>query len=663
MEPGRVVEFIESKRFITGLITRVKGTKLVVLTENDREMGLSSSRIINATGPVADISRPRLDLVRSLRNISLKRAALVKEVDLVELWELLEGEGESFSYEYLAELALPAPTSSDKIVATIRAVFSDGLRFKMRPNEAVRHSAELVEKIAQDRIRQEELERELGESGAWLAAIWAGETPDDPDCREHVVKVLSDMALFGRDADEYKWGLRLLERARLGQAPGISFRLLVKMGEMDEHENLELLRHQVEASFPEDLQDQARLFIRTADWTGEHRQDLTGIEAITIDNSNAEDFDDAISLEENGDGFVLGVHIADVSGLISAGSPLDVWAGNQGTTIYMPDQRIPMFPEVLSEEGLSLRKDEVRPAFSIRVQIKKTGEIECFEFFPSMIKVRRQLSYQEADELMDTDPLLKNLLFLSEILKFRRQANGALIMPLPSLNVYISPEGRVDVSLINWDQPARSTITELMVLANHLAARFLNEAGVPGIYRYQGEPSRRLIDPYEKKIDLYKALKQRRYLNRVGWSLEPKPHNGMGLEVYTNLTSPLRRYIDLMIQRQIRSLSLGQSPYYSAEEMSEQLTVVEIALRKAYQIQIRRKRYWLLKYLEAQAPRDYEAMVLDKLPGRWRLFLKEFMLDIDLDQSYHQELESGQDVSVRIKKINAREDVLRFELA
>ena len=237
MEPGRVVEFIESKRFITGLITKVKGTKLVVLTENDREMGLSSSRIINAAGPVADISRPRMDLVRSLRNISSKRAALAKEVDLVELWELLEGEGESFPYEYLAELALPAPTSSDKIVATIRAIFSDGLRFKMRPKEAVRHSAELVEKIAQDRIRQEELERELGEAGAWLAAIWAGETPDDPDCREHVVKSLSDMALFGRDADEYKWGSRLLERARLGQAPGIPFRLLVKMGEMEELED------------------------------------------------------------------------------------------------------------------------------------------------------------------------------------------------------------------------------------------------------------------------------------------------------------------------------------------------------------------------------------------------------------------------------------------
>ncbi|MBW2623903.1 MAG: RNB domain-containing ribonuclease, partial [Deltaproteobacteria bacterium] len=429
----------------------------------------------------------------------------------------------------------------------------------------------------------------------------------------------------------------------------------------DKHENLELLRHGVETAFPEYLQDQARIHIGNADWIGERRQDLTDIEAITIDNSHAGDFDDAISLEETDNGFVLGVHIADVSGLISAGSPLDVWAGNQGTSIYMPDQRIPMLPEVLSEEGLSLRKNEVRPAFSLRVQIKEDGEIGEFEFYPSMIKVKRQLSYQEADGLIDSDPLLKKLFFLSRTLQNRRQANGALIMPLPGLNVYITAEGMVEVGLINWDQPARSTITELMVLANHLAARFLKDSGAPGIYRFQEEPSKRLIESHAKKIDLYKALKQRRYLNRVGWSLEPKPHYGMGLEVYTNLTSPLRRYIDLMIQRQIRCVSLGQPPCYSHEEMSDQLTAVGIALRKAHQVQTRRKRYWLLTYLEAQASRHYEAIVLDRLTSRWRLFIKEFMLDTDLDRSYHKELDPGQEVLVRIKKVNAREDTLRFE--
>jgi exoribonuclease-2 len=663
MEPGRVVELIESKRFLTGLITKVRGTKLVVLTESDREMGMSSGRLINAAGPLADVSRPRIELVRFLRNISLKRTALAEKVDLIELWDLLEGEGETFSYEYLAELALPIPTGSDEIVALIRAVYSNGLHFKMRPQEAVRHSAELVEQIAQDRIRRTELECEMDEAGKWLASVWADETPDDPDCREHVVSVLQDMALFGQEANEYKWGQRLLDRARVGQAPGAPFRLLVKIGEMNKHENLELLRHGVETAFPEHLQDQARIHIRNADWIGERRQDLTDMEAITIDNSHAGDFDDAISLEETDNGFVLGVHIADVSGLITAGSPLDVWAGNQGTSIYMPDQRIPMLPEVLSEEGLSLRKNEVRPAFSLRVQIKEDGEIGKFEFFPSMIKVKRQLSYQEADGLIDSDPLLKKLFFLSRTLQNRRQANGALIMPLPSLNVYITAEGMVEVGLISWDQPARSTITELMVLANHLAARFLKESGAPGIYRFQEEPSKRLIESDAKTIDLYKALKQRRYLNRVGWSLEPKPHNGMGLEVYTNLTSPLRRYIDLMMQRQIRCVSLGQPPCYSNEEMSDQLTAVEIALRKAYRIQTRRKRYWLLTYLEVQAPRrQYEAIVLDRLPGRWRLFVKEFMLDTDLVRSYHKELEPGQEVLVRIKKVNALEDTLRFEL-
>ncbi len=93
----------------------------------------------------------------------------------------------------------------------------------------------------------------------------------------------------------------------------------------------------------------------------------------------------------------------------------------------------------------------------------------------------------------------------------------------------------------------------------------------------------------------------------------------MGLEVYTNLTSPLRRYIDLMIQRQIRCLSLGQSPYYSEEEMSVQLTAVEIALRKAYQIQLRRKRYWLLKYLEGKIGQKEDAVVITKRKNNYFL--------------------------------------------
>ncbi|MBW2092531.1 MAG: hypothetical protein JRI34_10480, partial [Deltaproteobacteria bacterium] len=97
MESGQIVEFIENKNLITGLVTRVKATKFLVLTETNRELSISSSRILHQTRPGLDISRPRAELVNSLKEISSRRTALSEQVNLEELWELLEGEGEEFS--------------------------------------------------------------------------------------------------------------------------------------------------------------------------------------------------------------------------------------------------------------------------------------------------------------------------------------------------------------------------------------------------------------------------------------------------------------------------------------------------------------------------------------------------------------------------------------
>ncbi|MBW2062593.1 MAG: RNB domain-containing ribonuclease [Deltaproteobacteria bacterium] len=662
MQPGEIIEFIENRGFLTALVTRVKASKLLLLTESNREMSIASSRVLHQTSLGLDLSLPRAELVRSLKEISSRRTSLAAKVNLFELWELLEGEGEEFDYRYLAELALPPPIGPDQVAAALRAVFANGLHFKMRPQSARRHSATRVEQIEQARIQEEKRERELKEGGAWLARIWADETPDDPACRDHVVKTLRDMALYGPEAAEYKWGQKLLERADLGKDPFRPFYLLVKIGEMDRHENLDLLRLQIETSFPEKVQAAAAALVEQADLDRENRRNLTDLDTLTIDSSGSEDFDDAVSLEEQGGRSILGIHIADVSAIIQPDSPLELEARHLATSIYMPDRRISMLPEVLSDQALSLKEGSIRPAFSVLAQIDEAGQVDSFEFFPSLVKIKRRLSYQEVDETVEKDPTLKKLLALSQALKAQRHAQGALIMPLPALSVYLAPEGQIGISLIQWDNPGRAMITEFMVLANHLAARLLAEAGAPGLYRYQDEPSQRIIQGEFSEVGLYDCLKQRRFLNRVGWSLEPRPHHGMGLDVYTNLTSPLRRFIDLIIQRQVKSLTAGERPYYLSEQIGELLTLIEPALKKAHNVQFRRKRYWLLRYLEAQSPKNFEAILLDVLPNRTRVFVKELMLELDLTDRSAQKLTPGQEVMIKIKKVNARQDILKFEL-
>ncbi|MFH1091107.1 MAG: RNB domain-containing ribonuclease, partial [Pseudomonadota bacterium] len=554
------------------------------------------------------------------------------------------------------------PVESDRAAAARRAVFADGLYFKMRPEAAERHSAQKVEELNLARAREEERERELKEGSQWLAKVWAGELVEDPDCHERVVEILRDMALFGSEAREYKWGLKLLEQAGLGADPTKPFPLLVKMGEMSSHENLDIIRAEIPVYFSEEILAEAHRLAEARSWENRQREDLTGLEIITADSGGARDFDDAISLEDLGDRLVLGVHIADVSSVVEPGTALDHEAMMRAISLYMPDRRIPMLPEILSEECLSLKAGETRPAFSLLVQLTESGEVLDYRFVHSLIRVKRQLSYQEVDAAVEQELYLGRLYRLSKTLGARRVSRGAMLLPLPKLNVYLTPEGEIGISLTYWENPGRSMISEFMILANHLAARFLTEKGAACLYRTQDAPSQRIMTGPDDYRELFFCLQQRRYLSRVSWSLEPQPHSGMGLDVYTNLTSPLRRYIDLLIQRQVSSLVSDQPSALTAARMTELMARLDETLRRAAKVQMNRRRYWLLRYMEALPTKTFEALVLERLPYRYRIFLPSLMLDADLAVSKDKDLESGQMITVRAKKIDAREDILKFEL-
>ena len=662
MEPGRVIEFIEGRSFMTAVVTRVKGNKLLVLSENDREMSISSGRVMHETRHGLDLTQPRHELVKKLQEISLHRTELSSKMDLVELWALLEGEGEEFSYGYLAELSWPGPVAGDQEAAALRSVFFDGLYFKMRPDTAVRHSAEKVEQIATTRVRDQERAKELAEGAAWLSRVWQDDCGPEPDCRDRVVKVLRELVLYNSNAPELKWGKQLLERAEISGDQLLPFRLLVKIGEMGVHENLDLIREGLPVEFPAEVLAEAETVARDTTWQHEPRRDLTHLDVITADSGGAKDFDDAVSLDIKGDHLLLGVHIADVSAVVKPESLLDREARDRATSIYMPDRRIPMLPEVLSEERLSLKELEIRPAFSLMAELTESGEVISYDFGPSLLTVKRQLSYQDVDASVGHDLLLGRMFQLSKALKAKRIAQGALILPMPKLNVFLTPDGEIGVNLTLWDNPGRSMISEFMILANHLAARYLYERGEPCFYRQQKEPSERIVPAETTCEDLFTCLKQRRFLSRVTWGTEPLPHSGMGLAVYTNLTSPLRRYIDLIIQRQIRALSRGAAVLYSEEQMVELLTYVEVLRRRALRVQNMRRRYWLLLYMANHIGQEHEALVLERHPHRWRIFLTDLMMDADLPIRRGQTLELGQTINIKIKHVDPRNDILKFEL-
>jgi exoribonuclease-2 len=663
METGYLVEFFEEKRILCGVVLELKGERLHVLTQNSRELTLTRKRVLFANRAALPATASRQEWLNLLQEVVRKREELQAAIRMVDLWELLVEENQAVKKEELADLWFGGKASPDQVAAVGRALYEDKFYFKHKDDLWVPNPPEVVESLQEKARREEEAQRELDAAGALLRHAWEkGEIPD-PHWRERLVAILKDLALFGEEALQYQQGKAFLNKAGL-TADNAPFRLLVRLKVFHEDENLDLHRLQVPTDFSPEARRQAVSLAqsRLADPYASNRVDLTCLECLTVDGERTRDFDDALSLEPLEDGWRLGVHIADVASQIEANNSLDLEAQQRGTSIYLPEMRLPMFPEEISENTLSLVAQEERPALSFLVDLTAAGEIKDWSITPSRIKVRRRLTYGEVDQfLAERDETLAALVRLARHLKTRRLAQGGYELKLPEVWVSFNHHGGIHVMMEDQETVSHLLVAEAMVLANWLAARFLSELGLPAIYRAQPEP-REPINTEEPK-DLVALWQDRRKLSRVVMDFTPQPHWGLGLPVYTFATSPIRRYLDLVIHRQILSLLNGGSPLYGQDELEKILMTIEPAMRRAGLLKTRRLRYWLLKYLAGQVGQKKEALVVEPLQNRYRLLFPDLLLEVFLAAPASLKLKPGDTVRVRLDRVLPREDVIKLSLA
>jgi exoribonuclease-2 len=585
---------------------------------------------------------------------------LSRQIDVKELWEVLGPEEQWIDLETMAGFCFPGEPDDDRQAAVIRAFFRDRLYFRFQTDRFFPNSEEQVEQRIARKKEEEHRERIVEAGTRWLKALTGnGRVPamdEDPGLAREFADILRSFYLYEKESPHAAVARILMSRVGLNDAAGL-FPVLVRMGVFQEHENCDLHRLDVPVAFPPAAREKADRLARSCpSMEGlPGRRDLTHLPALTIDGQTTLDFDDALSLESDGGCHRVGIHIADVGHFIRKGDDLDAAAAQRGSSIYMPDDRIPMLPPELAEGLCSLKAGRVRPAISVMITLGPRAEVIGSEVFASLIRVRRQLSYYDVNLIADQD---RDMVVMRDIASCFRKARleaGAVHISLPEVHIWIGEDGQVCVSRVNRESPGRMLVAELMILANWMMARFLAEQGLPAVFRSQSEPRERL--EAGERGTLFQNYMQRRLLNRFVLGTGPQPHSGLGLNAYVTATSPIRKYVDLVTQRQVRA-ALGLEPPYGAEEMEDLIQRLQPPMSRVVRMQRNRSRYWLLRYLEERTGQREEAVVLFRKRSSYQVLLTEYVLECEIPAGQGLDLQPGDTLQVTLQRVDARRGVL-----
>jgi len=381
-------------------------------------------------------------------------------------------------------------------------------------------------------------------------------------------------------------------------------------------------KHQLPRIFPDAVLAEARRVAHFDQNAAALRADFRSLPVVTIDGETARDFDDAVLVRERADGgYELQVHIADVSEYVRPGSALDLEARIRGTSVYFPDRAIPMLPQELSTDICSLRPNEDRLVLSCIMQLDPAGNIEAFEIVEGVIRSAARMTYTAVSAILEGDPETRaayaslvpefeRMKRLAVLMNQRREERGSIDFDLPEPVIEFDEHGQmrgVTRAERTW---ANRLIEEFMLAANECVAVWLEDLGVPSLYRIHEKPDPRRVIQFEelaagfgyslglgplpvKRVvtraerreshgqgrnprqhevpediavtpRMYQKLAARiegkpeerilsylmlRSLSQAGYSEVNEGHFALAAPTYTHFTSPIRRYPDLIVHR------------------------------------------------------------------------------------------------------------------
>ena len=461
--------------------------------------------------------------------------------------------------------------------------------------------------------------------------------------------------------------LQSLKTARVDANASDLRHLLIQLGQWDEHQPASMTGTPWSNGFSQTLLLDASQLVDNSEEMlpgDEHRHDLTAQACVTIDDAETSDIDDAIALERRQDGSErLWVHIADPGRLIPEGSPLDLEARRRGSSLYLSRGNLPMFPLELSTGPFSLRTGRRNAAWSTWVDLDQHGDISDFGILRSWVTPRYRLTYEDADELIDfAPPEEADLSDLHQLLERRRRwrtDQGALQMDLPEGRIRCR-DGELSVQ-VTEPGASRTMVAEAMILAGAVAARFGSTHNLALPYRSQlpaDLPSANELEQLPDGAVRFAAIK--RCLSRGLMGTQPSPHFSLGLNAYAQATSPIRRYGDLVVQRQIAAVINAETPL-SEESMQELIDSFDSAVREGLTISREDQRHWQQVWFEHHQTQQWPVDFLRWLRPQDRLGLVRLDdLAMDVAAECPAGAVPGDGLVLKVDQVDSQCDQLRL---
>lgn len=521
--------------------------------------------------------------------------------DVQTAWELLAGEQTTLAE--LSELAYGHYSPSTAWSAW--QLVADGLYFKGTP--------ELIAVSRPEEVSQEQSRRahKAIEEAAWQQFLRNIRNQQIAESDQPYLAEVVELAYKRREKS------RVMRELSRPESPEAAHTLLLEIGYWDEWRNPHPGRVALPLTAPQ---------LSLPPLQSEERRDLSHLPAFAIDDEGNQDPDDALSLEGNR----LWVHIADAAALVPPDSPADAEARERVANLYLPEGIVPMLPpEATQRLGLGL--NELSPALSFGLEIDPFGNLTHLEIVPSLVRVTR-LSYEAVDGRLTEEPF-NTFHTLAQIYLNRRLKNGAIQLDLPEVKVRIEA-GKVKLSPIT-DSPGRVFVREAMLIAGEAAGRYALQQRLPIPFTIQDSPD----EEYRFAPTPAGMFAMRRLMKRGQQTTIPGLHAGLGMPIYAQATSPLRRYLDLVVHQQIRA-HLGGRPILDEATIRQRIAIVEAMVGNIRYAERLSNQHWTLVYLQQNPKWRGSGILVEKKERRGLVLIPELAWETTVQLRHDLPLDS-----------------------